>query len=312
MSRPPPTARVLLRPGTLWGQTLRRARSALDSGALQPIATERRTLDDAGVRFVVRSVSSLAAKDAARRAATGAAGVPRNPFLPYEPALWVATLTPTHVALLNKFSVIDHHLLIVTRRFEPQETLLGADDFLALAACLREIDGLSFYNGGAAAGASQPHKHLQLVALPLGDGSAAVPIEPVFAAVRERTGPCVVPGLPFRHGFAWCDEAGVADVAATAQALRARYEALLAAVGVHGVPGSDGARQSAPYNLLATRRWMLLVPRAQECFETLSVNALAYAGALFVRSDAELEILRRTGPMQVLRAVAVAPAGVEP
>ncbi len=312
MSRPPPTARVLLRPGTLWAQTLRRTRSALDSGALQPIATEQRTLDDAGVRFVVRSVSSLAAKDAARRAPTGAAGVPRNPFLPYEPELWVATLTPTHVGLLNKFSVIDHHLLIVTRRFEHQETLLGADDNLALAACLREIDGLSFYNGGAAAGASQPHKHLQLVALPLADGCAGVPIEPVFAPVRELAGPCVVPGLPFRHGFAWCDEARVPDVPASAQALQVRYQALLAAVGLHGVPGNDGPRQSAPYNLLATRRWMLLVPRTQECFETLSVNALAYAGALFVRSGAELEVLRRAGPMNVLRAVGVAPAGVEP
>jgi ATP adenylyltransferase len=264
------------------------------------------------VRFVVRSVSSLAAKDAARRAASGAAGVRRNPFLPYEPELWVATLTPTHVALLNKFSVIDHHLLIVTRRFEHQETLLGADDFLALAACLREIDGLSFYNGGAAAGASQPHKHLQLVPLPLADGSAGVPIEAVFAAVRGQTGTCVVPGLPFRHGFAWCDEAGVTDVPATAQALRARYQELLAAVNLHGVPGADSPRQSAPYNLLATRRWMLLVRRAHEHFETLSINALAYAGALFVRNDAELEILRRAGPMRVLRAVAVAPAGVEP
>ena len=34
-------------------------------------------------------------------------------------------------------------------------------------AILAEFDGLGFYNGGETAGASQPHKHLQIVPLPL-------------------------------------------------------------------------------------------------------------------------------------------------
>jgi len=38
----------------------------------------------------------------------------------------------------------------------------------------------------------------------------------------------------------------------------------------------------APYNLLATRRWMLVVPRRQERYEKISVNALGFAGSLFV------------------------------
>jgi ATP adenylyltransferase len=29
-----------------------------------------------------------------------------NPFLPYEEALWVAHLSPTHTLLLNKFNVV--------------------------------------------------------------------------------------------------------------------------------------------------------------------------------------------------------------
>ena len=41
-----------------------------------------------------------------------------NPFLPYDPDLVVADISDTHVALLNKFNVIDHHLLIVTRCFK--------------------------------------------------------------------------------------------------------------------------------------------------------------------------------------------------
>jgi len=40
-------------------------RRAMATGALQPIETQTTVLDDAGVRFVVRAVSSLARKDEA-------------------------------------------------------------------------------------------------------------------------------------------------------------------------------------------------------------------------------------------------------
>jgi len=50
---------------------------------------------------------------------------------------------------------------------------------------------------------------------------------------------------------------------------------------------------------------MLLVPRTQEHFGTISVNALGFAGSLFVRDEAEMAMLRATGPMSALKAVAV-------
>ena len=50
---------------------------------------------------------------------------------------------------------------------------------------------------------------------------------------------------------------------------------------------------------------MLVVPRSRERFESISVNALGFAGSLFLRSQEELDRVRATGPMQVLRAVAM-------
>jgi ATP adenylyltransferase len=50
---------------------------------------------------------------------------------------------------------------------------------------------------------------------------------------------------------------------------------------------------------------MLLVPRTQEHFGTISVNALGFAGSLFARDTAEMDALRAAGPMGALRAVAV-------
>ena len=65
--------------------------------------------------------------------------------------------------------------------------------------------------------------------------------------------------------------------------------------------GLTGTTQ--PYNLLVTRDWMLLVPRSKEHFDTISVNALGFAGSLLVRNETELETVRERGPFEVLRHV---------
>jgi ATP adenylyltransferase len=82
------------------------------------------------------------------------------------------------------------------------------------------------------------------------------------------------------------------------------------AVGLRGLSKHGETRQSGPYNLLLTRRWMLLVPRSRERVASISVNALGFAGSLFVGERAQLNTVRRLGPMSVLRAVGLPPAAV--
>jgi sulfate adenylyltransferase (ADP) / ATP adenylyltransferase len=290
-------------PGTLSAALERAARHALASGAMEPIETEEEELEDGGMRFLVRSVSSLARKRLERRRRK-AKTQPDDPFLPYEQDLFVARVSSTHDALLNKYNVIDRHMLIVTRRFVHQEALLDRADLAALAACVAEFESLGFYNGGAVAGASQPHKHLQMVPVPLGTGAHPLPIEAVLGHVAHRHGILIVPGLPFRHAFSWVDRVWEEDAFRTADRLMSHYRALLAAVGITAVAAGGEARQSGPYNLLVTRRWMLAVPRLQEHFAGVSVNALGFAGTLFVQDDARRAALARSGPMAALCAVA--------
>lgn len=285
--------------GGLWRRIVERTRDAHAVGALSPIDTEQDALDDGGVRFVVRRVSTLARKAAQRPHQPPGKGSGAASF-PIEPALYVADISDTHLALLNKFPVIPHHLLLVTRRDVPQEALLDRADFAALAAVLSEYDALGFYNGGTEAGASQHHKHLQAVPLPLAS-HRAVPMEALLDRAPAGPGPGRVPGLPFRHAFCRCDPlaAGAADT------LTAQYEGLLAAAGIGSIL-RDGVRdQCAPYNLLVTRRWMLLVARSREHCDGISINALGYAGSIFVKSDDELARVRVAGPMRMLTAVAV-------
>jgi ATP adenylyltransferase len=61
-----------------------------------------------------------------------------------------------------------------------------------------------------------------------------------------------------------------------------------------------------PYNLLATRDWMFLLPRTRGFFHSIEVNALGFAGALLVRNQEQLAFVRREGPMTLLRNVALA------
>lgn len=291
---------------------------ALAAGALQPVATTARLIADGGMRFVVRVAVGLEEKAAAATAVP-----PRNPFLPYEEALFVAALPPDHVLLFNKFNVIDRHLLIVTRAFEDQETLLTPADWAALWCCLDDVGGLGFYNGGQAAGASQPHKHLQLVPLPLAAEGPALPLAPLLAEALPAEGPGRIAAFAFRHALARLDPR-LRGAAAAARAA-ACYRALLAEIGIGGDAATDGApggapdaatddgsaagvpaRQTAPYNLLVTREWMLIVARRQDALAGISVNALGFAGSLFVRNDADARRIETIGPLNLLAAVAAA------
>lgn len=54
-----------------------------------------------------------------------------DPFDPYDEALWVDHLSPSHTLLLNKFNVVEHHVLVVTRKFEKQTDPLNLQDLEA-------------------------------------------------------------------------------------------------------------------------------------------------------------------------------------
>jgi len=293
-----------LQKGTLWDALVRTSRHALAIGAQLPIKTEHTFIQDGNIRFFVRILANLKLKDKARQRTSDKAAAENlaDPFLPPEPALFVGNLSDTHAAILNKFNVVEHHLLIITREFEEQDMLLTLADFEALWLCMAEYEGLAFYNGGREAGASQDHKHLQMVPLPLAPEGPAIPIGPLLAHAPQGIG--TIPGIPFQHAFVRL----VPDLIRAPREAAIRtfdlYGSLLQRVNMHTWSAGGPTRQSSPYCFIVTREWMLLVPRTQEFFEDISLNALAFAGSLFLRDQQQLERLRSVGPLQALRTVA--------
>jgi ATP adenylyltransferase len=295
---------MILKKGTLWQSIEGTTENALKTGALLPVSTDHTFIEDAGLRFFVRILAGLRRKDDARKQqeAATASGEKVNPFLPPEKDLIVADITDTHQAILNKFNVVEHHLLIITRHFEDQDTLLTMKDLEALWLCMDEYSGLGFYNGGRDAGASQQHK--QIVPLPLAPAGPAIPIEPLLAGV-EQSGITTIPGFPFLHSFVRLDRDLVNFPERVAKETFDLYCAMLDNVGLNSPEASRLAVQSMPYCLLVAREWMLLVPRSKEHFEDISFNSLAFAGSLFVQDKQQLERLKTFGPMNALRSVTI-------
>lgn len=258
----------------LWTQAAAVSAAALASGALEPLETTELHTTDRGVPFGVRVLSSLRRKS--QRPPR-----PGNPFLPPDPDLVVARWGPDHALVLNKFPVFADHLLLITNQFEHQTDLLTGSDIEACISLLHAADGLLFFNGGADAGASQPHRHLQLVRTPLGPGSEPFP-----------TAACIDAGA---LGVKLLGAPLPADPAEA----HSLYLTLLTMLQLK--PGD-------PYNLLATRERIWIIPRRTEHFGSVSVNALGFAGSMLVRTVEEAQALIAAGPLSALQATGV-PAG---
>lgn len=272
-----------------------RSRTAIASGALQPIESEEAVLDGNGLAFRVRRVRALEKKQALP-------GGPRdpnfNPFLPPDPALTVGPVVSQHMAILNKYPVSERHLVLARKAFAEQLEPLELCDFEALAEIMSECGGLGFHNGGAPAGASQRHKHVQWIpAAP--DNPGLGMFRPVLDPdVREHT-VFIHLQLPLRHCFVRVRAGKGEDPGQAGQSMLRGYQRALETLRLE--PDQNG--HLPPSNMLVEEGWMLLVPRSQEHFEGVSLNALSFGGVFYVRDEAQLEAMRKAGPLQALASV---------
>jgi ATP adenylyltransferase len=274
---------MLAPPIGFWTDVVDRAESAIAAGVMHSFECALEYVQQDGVEFVLRVATKFPQGETAKGRGTDAPKLPKDPFVNPDPRLVVRDLTSTHRAMLNKFSVLREHLLVVTKEFEEQLAPLTQHDFKALSICMADAEVLAFFNGGAAAGASQTHKHLQVVTLPLSPRHS-IPMDALLERDQDR--------LPFRHAFARLEAGHLTDPARA----RATYQRLLREAGVE---------PPKPYNLLVTHEWMLVVPRSRDKYEDISINALAFSGSLFVRDAKHASVIAAAGPMNVLKSVAM-------
>ncbi|PFH63108.1 hypothetical protein XA68_17752 [Ophiocordyceps unilateralis] len=97
---------------------------------------------------------------------------PTDPFANPPASLYVGSVGPGHYVVLNKFAIVAEHFILATNEFQKQTELLALADLEATMACVRAYKqtkrGLfAFFNSGEHSGASQPHRHIQLLPVEL-------------------------------------------------------------------------------------------------------------------------------------------------
>jgi len=257
-------------------------RSALEAGALIPLKTE--LLVWPGQRFQLRRLISATPKHLSK------AGPKPNPFRPWDRRLEVASLAQ-HVVLLNKFPVQTGHLLLISKGWQAQSDWLQSADWQALCEVWAQQPGFWFFNSSAAAGASQPHRHLQL--LPRDADQSACPLVAELGALAQ--------GQPPSHRWQRCVAARTLSAAPTASELEACYHDLGAELGLGETGGQH--RPQHPYNLLLSNQWMVMVRRSQESHAGFSVNALGFAGYMLATEQSNLKWLQSSGGDALLDCV---------
>ncbi|KAL1919336.1 uncharacterized protein VTP21DRAFT_2029 [Calcarisporiella thermophila] len=279
---------------------------ALEKGELVFSESTTENVVQNGIEFEIRFAPSLAFKPAGKADAKKNEGKPANPFLPYNPTLLVQELDH-HVVLLNKFCVVPYHILVVTKEFYPQTDPPLPKDFAAVWYCLRRFkdNALAFYNCGASSGASQPHKHIQIVPM-----SACPPIFSILPKIppEDQGKPLTTENLPYIHAFTRLDldmlhNATDEDAGGYLSGVFFNlYDFMIDQIRHHPTSQTSSAG-FVSYNFLLSQDTMMLVPRTLEKWGDISINSLGFAGTLLVKSLEQLNTVKTNSILDILKSV---------
>ena len=248
--------------------------------SLVKLSTSQTFLTDNGLRFCVSMLNSTAPKPERSEQTT-------DPFLyPFEPGIHICDLGEDYRLLYNKFYVCKGHVLIVSKRFEEQTNPLTRRDFEVMQEVIGDLNAVAFFNSGPESGYSQPHKHIQVIPL------EGLPIG-LWRDVEEvrEDGVFTLPQFNFRHYFFKFTPGAGPDT------LFQAYSQLLKLLGI--------STDQHSYNLILTSRWMLMVLRDKAlAFNRISINSLGFLGLILVKTNDDLELVNKTGPLSVIRDTA--------
>ena len=279
-----------------WSAALSRSSEALEHGALIPLTTSRlQCPGPGGEHFELRQLNAQLPRHHRLE------GPKPNPFRPWDSELEIEAIGLEHVLILNKYPVQTGHMLLITRQWAPQVHWLTQPDWTALVEVDRDTSGLWFFNSGPKAGASQPHRHLQL--LRRQSSETTCPRESWFRHVLEEGNPKrkTESTDPLIDSCALVKRPSCSDPRQEAHTLHALYRSLAMSLAL----GDADAEQPplAPYNLLLTPDWLALIRRKQERASGFSLNALGFADYLLATENSDLSWLAHNGGECLLQEV---------
>ena len=211
-----------------------------------------------------------------------------NPFNPWEKNLEVHPIGNNHQLILNKYPVQKGHLLLITNRWKPQSGWLEKEDWQAIKEVNMDTSGLWFFNSCKKAGASQPHRHIQL--LRRGQNEKICPRENWFLSFLKLKNN--------QNKLSKNIIVNKLDLNNSSEYLYNLYLNLSKKIGL-GSPKSDDNPKKA-YNILLTNKWIAIIKRAKDNVHGISVNSLGFAGYILVTEYSDLSYIEKYGPEKFL------------
>ncbi len=266
-----------------WEKALQKTKISINSKSLFPLNTTDITNKlYKGNDFVIREL------DISKLKKNTFIGPKINPFKPWDNILEIDPIGKDHQLILNKYPVQLGHLLLITNKWKEQKGWIDLKDWEAIKEVNKDTTGLWFFNSGPLAGASQPHRHIQLL--------RRDPLE--LTCPREKW------ILDFNNenykNQIFCQNIILKKFSKTLneENIYEIYKDLSYKLGL-GEPKTD-KKPRYPYNLIFTNHWMLLIRRKTDNLHGISVNALGFAGYILVTEKSDIKYLKTFGPEKLL------------
>ena len=268
-----------------WKKALDQTRLSIDHKSLYPLKTDIITSDLYQKNdFIIRKL------DTSKFNKKKIYGPKQNPFSPWEKILEIDKIGENHQLILNKYPVQKGHILLITKNWKPQNGWLDINDWKAIQQVNKDTSGLWFFNSSPIAGASQPHRHFQL--LRRSKDEISCPREKWFLEMKlSKDSDCKLRNNIIVSKFNFLENS---------KSLFELYLELCKKLGL-GDPIINSKPKYA-YNLLITNKWIAIIKRKYDHIHGFSINGLGFAGYLLVTEKSDINYLKKFGPEKLLES----------
>ena len=272
----------------IWSKALETSRKAIDCAAVIPLETYKYKSIKKCFDFELRFLKRTFPKNLIDY------GPKANPFIPWDRRLEVQPVNDNYTLILNKYPVQLGHLLLISNDWKPQNSWLSIDDFEAISKVDNDTTGLWFFNSSKDAGASQPHRHFQLL--------------------RRNTYENICPRYDWFCSLLNNSEGFNSDIKQSisikprkseldidANDLFNSYKSMIIEMDLGNINNDD--KPLKPYNLLITEKWISLIVRSKDRAHGFGINALGFAGYFLGTKRSDIDMLIKFGPESILKDV---------
>ncbi len=272
----------------IWSKALEVSRNAISCGAVIPFKTHKYKSNEEKCDYELRFLNSPVPKYLVEY------GPKRNPFIPWDPRLQIERINNKHTLILNKYPVQLGHMLLITNNWEAQNGWLNIKDFQAITKVDNDTTGLWFFNSSKVAGASQPHRHFQLLRREINE--LICPRYEWFCSLlnnKNKISSDLSKSISIRPRKLYENN--------RTNELYSAYESMCIEMELGKV--NIDLKPLKAYNLLITKEWIALIIRSIDRSYGFNINALGFAGYFLGTNKSEVEVLTKFGPDEILRKV---------